>query len=94
MAKRGRKKKAAASNTPEYDKTADIAGEPNQEKKDEIKVVDLRPLRIGRPQRKPTDQQIIDYMRHILGQMRLHLRLETFKDVDEIKMSVKIKKRI
>lgn len=55
--------------------------------------IELRPMTIGRPQRKPTDQQIVNYMKFVLGQIRVHLRSDIFKDVEEIKVCLKIKKR-
>ena len=57
------------------------------------KVIDVRPLEIGRPQRKPTDKQLVDYVKFALGQLRVHLRGDAMKDVSKLQICLKITKR-
>lgn len=56
-------------------------------------LIELRHLSIGRPQKRPTEKQILDYVRFITGQVRLKLRDGSLDDIDEVRICLKLKKR-
>jgi len=76
-----------------------IRDEINKEEKERLPntfpghMIEMRPLTIGRPMRKPTEKQMTDYMHRVFGQLRVQLRGDVFKDIDSLTVCIKVKKR-